>query len=481
MFSLSRTEPWPRNNIINNKNKNKNNINNNNHKNTNRSAHSVIRLRLYKVASLLAACFLFRTGLVLQRAASGPASVSLQVHPVAFKVFAPSRFKEILDYRTVTAKTYQGLPLADLSSASRFSIRESLVRGLDEKLHPGSVFQDAERGRCVDGRIRCRGNLQYNWQRDGTRVQLKSAQMKWNKTHRLWLVQFQNVKLQEDDAATSNFDELLLALYTPRGILVYQHDLKHCLSAEGLKTDVSGSSIYVCGPTGQTDWSQALDAILQKLDASACQFLGNLSLKDELLSELAADRLQTSLQVFKDLPLADLSSKARGDRLEALVCAVDSLLHPDCMNKDAADAFDWLRGGARIKCKGAQLCWSRSKQNWQVGFYNIKLQAFGIREMAAFDELLLALYTPRGLFIYKHDLEFAVSTQGVLTATHGHVVRIRGPKGEQNWQVALEAILTKFDAESNGCKRLAFVPFRRLKGWHGSEANIVAEADIVCD
>ncbi|CAE8599870.1 unnamed protein product [Polarella glacialis] len=310
-----------------------------------------------------------------------------------------------------------------------------------------------------------RGNLQYNWQRDGTRVQLKSAQMKWNKTHRLWLVQFQNVKLKEDDAATSNFDELLLALYTPRGILVYQHDLKHGRSAEGLHTAVSGSGIYVYGPTGQTDWSQALDVILQKLDASACHFLGNFSLKDGLLSELAADRPQTTLQVYKDLPLADLSSKARGDSLKALVREVDSMLHPAGMITDAdSHAFDWLRGGAKIKCKSAQLCWSRSRQYWQISFHNIKLQAFGIREMATFDELLLALYTPRGVYVYKHDLEFAVSTQGVRTATSGHLVTMNGPKGEQNWQEALEAILTKLDAESIGCKRLAFVPFRRLKG-----------------
>ncbi|CAE8590766.1 unnamed protein product [Polarella glacialis] len=288
--------------------------------------------------------------------------------------------------------------------------------------------------------------------------------MTWKKASRLWLVQFQKVKLKEDDAATSNFDELLLALYTPRGIYVYRHDLKHGLSANGLKTAISGSGIYVYGPTGETNSSKALDAILQRLDASACQFLGNLSLKDELLSELAADRPQTALQVFKDLPLADLSSKARGDRLKALVCEVDSLLHPAGIKDADSHAFDWLRGGARIKCKSAQLCWSESEQCWRVDFNQIKLQALGIREMATFDELLLALYTPRGLFIYKHDLEFAVSTQGVRTATGGHQVIIRGPRGKQNWQVALEAILNKLDAESNGCKRLAFVPFRPKTG-----------------
>ncbi|CAE8648387.1 unnamed protein product [Polarella glacialis] len=300
---------------------------------------------------------------------------------------------------------------------------------------------------------------------------LKCAQMTWDKANRYWRFHFSEVKLKKEDAAASEFDELLLALYTPRGIFVFRHDLKHGLSAEGLKTAISGSGIYVCGPTGETNSSKALDVILQKLDSSACQRLGYTSLEDELLSELAAAHPQRTWQVYKDLPLADLSSVARGDRMEALVREVDSSLHPACIIKDAdSDAFDWLRGGARIKCKSAQLCWSRSGQYWQITFFHTKLQAFGIREMATFDELLLTLYTPRGLFIYMHDLEFAVSTQGVRTAILGHAIRIRGPKGEQNWQVALEAILTKLDAESNGCKRLAFVPFRRLKGWHGTEA-----------
>ncbi|CAE8685275.1 unnamed protein product [Polarella glacialis] len=135
---------------------------------------------------------------------------------------------------------------------------------------------------------------------------------------------------------------------------VYRHDLKHGLSVEGLKTAISGSGINVYGPTGETNSSKALDVILQKLDSSACQRLGYTSLEDELLSELAAVRPQSTWQVYEDLPLADLSSKARGDCLKELVRAVDSLLYPACIIKDAdSDAFAWLRGGARINCKSA--------------------------------------------------------------------------------------------------------------------------------
>ncbi|CAE8592357.1 unnamed protein product [Polarella glacialis] len=289
--------------------------------------------------------------------------------------------------------------------------------------------------------------------------------MIWNKTNRRWTVHFHNVKAKEDAAAGSEFDELLIALYTPRGIFVFRHDLRQGLTATGVCTAIMGSDIFVYGPCGETSWPAALDVMLQKLDASACQHLAHISLNECLLAELAGASHQTTGQVYNDLPLADLSSKARGDRLQALVREVDSMLHPDSAIEDAdSDAFGWLRGHCKVKCKSAQLRWCKVSRRWKMYFQNIKLQAFGIRESAKFDQLLLAMYTPRGVYVYRHDLEFAVSTFGVLTAIRGHTVQIAGPRGERKWQAALKAILNKFDAESNGCKRLAVVPFRRLKG-----------------
>ncbi|CAE8585313.1 unnamed protein product [Polarella glacialis] len=121
--------------------------------------------------------------------------------------------------------------------------------------------------------------------------------MTWDKANRYWRFHFSEVKLKKEDAAASEFDELLLALYTPRGIYVYRHDLKHGLSAAGVKTAISGSGINVYGPTGGSNSSKALDAMLQKLDSSVCQRLGSTSLEDEFLSELAAVRPQSTWQV----------------------------------------------------------------------------------------------------------------------------------------------------------------------------------------
>ncbi|CAE8685278.1 unnamed protein product, partial [Polarella glacialis] len=110
----------------------------------------------------------------------------------ACRVFSPLRFKEIMAYRTVTAQTFRGLPLADFTSAVRGSILESLVIKLDQQLHPGSVIRDAVVGQCVTGARRGRHMLQYDWLRDGTRVECKSAQLVWNKHKIIWVAHFRN-------------------------------------------------------------------------------------------------------------------------------------------------------------------------------------------------------------------------------------------------------------------------------------------------
>ena len=81
-----------------------------------------------------------------------------------------------------------------------------------------------------------------------------------------------------------------------------------------------------------------------------------------------------------------------------------------------------------------------------VQFHGVKFALRGVRSEALFDELLLALYTPSGIRIYRHNHKLGVSTAGRRTATAGHEIKICGPKNESNWQVALDAILAKLDA-----------------------------------
>ncbi|CAE8601344.1 unnamed protein product [Polarella glacialis] len=416
--------------------------------------HSV-RLQPCKVALLLAAWLV-----VTCQFASGPGL------PLAFKVLSPWRFKEILDYRTVTAKTYTGLPLADFNGKVRGTIFKSFARQQDQKLNPGADIQDAKAGLCVNGQQRSQGMAEYDWLRDGVRVQFKSSQMQFNKDG--WQVRFRNVKLNKENPALSPFDDLLLGLYTPRGIFLYRHDLKLGLSTDGIRTEISGCQITVNGPR-RAPWPEALDVILEKMDGSGCTRLVFFSLGDAMLSELAFESRKGKVpRTYLGLPLADVSESARGKCLHDLVKAVDIVLNPACTILEA-DTRGWFRGQCRVECRSAQLYWHKTKRCWEFMFKSIKFQASGIRESTTMGELLLALYTPRGIYIYRHDLQFGISKVGVQTAVLGHKIEVNGPKHVEDWQVALVAILQKFDANTNGCQCLAFIPFRRMEGWSSNE------------
>jgi len=76
----------------------------------------------------------------------------------------------------------------------------------------------------------------------------------------------------------------------------------------------------------------------------------------------------------------------------------------------------------------------------------------------AFDQLLLALDSPRGVYIYLHDGSFGVASTGVNSQVFGHDIMAVGPMGEEHHEIALDAILAKFDASD--CRLLAVVRWR---------------------
>ena len=97
-------------------------------------------------------------------------------------------------------------------------------------------------------------------------------------------------------------------------------------------------------------------------------------------------------------------------------------------------------------------------------FSNVKLAYQG--EPAAFDELLLTAYTPRGVYVFRYDLDagrqlsVGVSTNGKLTPKTGHVIHFLGPANEGDWRVAFdETLLPKVEAQ--GWEILALVEWPR--------------------
>ena len=104
-------------------------------------------------------------------------------------------------------------------------------------------------------------------------MECKSGKLRWDQYHNCWIVKFDNVKLADPPSETSFFDDLLLALYTPRGVCLYRHNGNLGLNRNGARTGVAGHSISLSGPAGVQCWNKALDEILWKLDESGWRCL----------------------------------------------------------------------------------------------------------------------------------------------------------------------------------------------------------------
>ena len=72
-------------------------------------------------------------------------------------------------------------------------------------------------------------------------------------------------------------------------------------------------------------------------------------------------------------------------------------------------------------------------------------------------ELLLAIYCPNGVYVYKHDLQTGLSRTGKAQSVKGSTIKLQGRRGTLDWREALEEeMLPRLD-QSAGCERLAFV------------------------
>ena len=188
-------------------------------------------------------------------------------------VVPSSAYAHELGYRTVTATTYEGVPLASHDAVRRAKALTDLARCCDGERHPGATFADAVAGKTLTGKRQGQNMAPYDWQRDGVRVACKSAQLKWDSHKANWMLQFRTVKLQREGAPEAAFDELLLALYTPEGVHLFEHDLRAGVSTAGKSTAATGQHIKFYGPRHEEDWRAALVVVLEKMGVKGCSQL----------------------------------------------------------------------------------------------------------------------------------------------------------------------------------------------------------------
>eukprot|EP00933_Yihiella_yeosuensis_P069533 TRINITY_DN7617_c0_g1_i5.p1 TRINITY_DN7617_c0_g1~~TRINITY_DN7617_c0_g1_i5.p1 ORF type:complete len:414 (-),score=30.55 TRINITY_DN7617_c0_g1_i5:82-1323(-) len=378
-----------------------------------------------------------------------------------FLVVPAISVKQFLSQKPNYIEIYGDHALARLSGSRRGKILENVVRSAISKCDPNVVIEDPDLGQTVNGVCRGQAQAEYDWKSDGRRVECKSAMLTWREGQRRWGFTMSSVKLPlERFRDHAIFDELMLALFTPRGIYVYAHDMVFGVSTNGKATPASGHNVQLLGPYHQP-WTDALDSILNRLDSpqKSCQRILHISLSDAFLQ----DELQKEpfCGIFCGKPLSDMSMCQRGRVIQGIVLHVDTLINASscfkpairgiCVNGQSRSQhcapYDWIRDGLRIECKSAKLLYLPLSRSWRFKFSAVKL--------CSFDELLLALYTPVGIYIYRHDLELGLGKTGVALQSAGYQIQIYSRRNALDWKAALHDILEKLD--SSDCERLALV------------------------
>ena len=101
------------------------------------------------------------TSLALALRSRLPASPRMAAAPL---VVPAAAFASELAYRTVTASTFAGAPLASHDAGTRGKVLTGYARRCDADEHPGAVIEDAVAGEDVNGRRLAQNQAAYDWQ-----------------------------------------------------------------------------------------------------------------------------------------------------------------------------------------------------------------------------------------------------------------------------------------------------------------------------
>jgi len=332
---------------------------------------------------------------------------------------------------SVTYNTYKGLPLADLSEKERGDNLENVVRQVLEEI-TGEKTYEPDPGTTFTGKKRGRNSAPFDFYLKSRKCEVKSAQLGWNKFQNFFYANFHNIKRNE-------YDDLYLALYTPSGVYIYKHDDKYGISTHGKTQESRGGKIQVYAPRNEESIEVATNVVLKKLQS---MFIKHVSL-DEI-------NITTSVtyNIYKGLPLAYFGGGERGTILEYVVRQVLEEITGEKSHKADPGTtltgkkrgrnsapFDFHLKSRKCEVKSAQLGWEKGKKRFCAKFQNIKRNEY--------DDLYLALYTPSGVYIYKHDDKYGISTNGKTQESCGGYIEVFAPRNEASIEVATNVVLEK--------------------------------------
>jgi len=167
--------------------------------------------------------------------------------------------------RLTSLSPYVGVPLSDMSPCRRGFLLEDIARQHDELSGPFPTKVAAE-SLSSTGKRRCGRNAAYDWQRlvgrHHRRVESKSSTFSWGRSAERWGLTFNGVK-------TENFDDLVLAIYAPWGVELWEYR-KDELQSSFSQRDGQGRVISIYGKRKVRGLEQSwLSAMHPKLSAVA--------------------------------------------------------------------------------------------------------------------------------------------------------------------------------------------------------------------
>ncbi|CAE7856433.1 unnamed protein product [Symbiodinium microadriaticum] len=367
------------------------------------------------------------------------------VATISFDVLA-SRLT-VVDCRRMR-DAYAGCQLATISPPWRGHILEAAARSIYCRQHPGCVVSDPVPGLRCDGSKRSVNQAEYDWMRDGRRVQCKTGQLCWNSSSGCWNVSFHNIKF-------GLLDELLLVLYTPFRIHLFLHDQRTGIQSTGRKAASRGVRVQYSCAKGMFSCEEATRALVEHVSSGSRHLV-----TVELASEAAVGQSYSkfcesksahmALTAFENHPLGSLTPSARGIFVEQLVLEVDRMLYPQShFTPQVPNAkHDWFRDHLRVECKHTRLTYS-DRGVWTCRFSAIKFQCFDI--------LYLAIDSPDAVFLLHYERDQGRTQCGVETDHVGEQVRIRAPSSIADCREAAHFIVDKL--VQGGSKHLATIPF----------------------
>ena len=327
-----------------------------------------------------------------------------------------------------TAHPYNWHPLAQLDSPRRGAVIENWARRMLQGSNPSCVVEDAVPGTCANGKLRGRNRAEYDFLCDGRRVEIKSSQLLHKKGR--WWVYYCGIGFQPSIPSACLFDDLYLVIFSPKWIHLLKHDLQTGMSK-------SGSHVTVSGKDGT--WEESLDVILDKLcEDGRCEFIGKTDISDSWIADECEQHVSYISRFYHRKPFSAMSPSLRGHRVERLVQEIDQLLHPESDFSRPTRSVDWIRDKTRVEAKSGQLNFCQESQRWFCEFWNVNRDYF--------DELLVAVYSPRGLDVFRHDGTYGARQTSVI---------VRASAGEFDPLRALKQIEEQLEA--NNCPKVASI------------------------